>query len=184
MPNSELIGLAPTTITGLNRLGYFWCRHQEFSIDSLNQRSTYHFAEKSKYMYMTHIIWALLSINYPVWIVITVCGGAIATPDVYVDEFRTILSYNQESFRFSVTWFYWIRLLKRLKSSVEVADLLVSPRFQSDFMDPSSEFVHIWTAARLTNPNEFLNEFGEIIETKKWYNFIDDFYASNTFTIL
>ena len=66
MPNSELIGLAPTTITGLNRLGYFWCRHQEFSIDSLNQRSTYHFAEKSKYMYMAHIIWALLSINYPV----------------------------------------------------------------------------------------------------------------------
>ena len=67
-------GMAAVTKSGEERLAYFWCHHQKLSIESLNHRSTYRFANE-------------------------VCNGSIVTPDIVVDNFKVHLSYNKESFR-------------------------------------------------------------------------------------
>ena len=75
---------------------------------------------------------------------------------------------------------FFVANRKSEKSSVDISSLLISPNFQSEFMDTrylrllctvkdtfSTEFAQIWTAATLTGPNEFTNEFGEVIKSKE-----------------
>ena len=86
MTNSDYIGIALTTLSGVERLGYFWCRHREISIESLKQKATYHNALKGKRLRRI--------INKQDYV--KACDGQIATPNIDKNETQIILSYNKE----------------------------------------------------------------------------------------